>query len=399
VPRTEFGARTFLCLREFKVELADLVMQIPQSAIRTYVGAGYLAARVTVLDGPSMFLQRIQPATKLLPILLMAPAVGWWGWSSAGTGQPTAAMTVAQPAQGRVEGGGDVLSLGAAATGTIAELLVSPGAHVEAGQHLVRIECGQIEHELEESKAALAAFEAAYLRTLHGPRPEEISVGIANVNLAEARLQEAQKSLDRTHQLREGFTVTRVQIDQAERDARMDAAMLDEVRAKLALLKAGSREEDITETRSRRDAAKRRVEEVSALLGYCSVDAPMAGLVLSTNVTPGQLVSTTVPVTLLTIVDDSTRRVRAYVDEAEAERLCVGQQAHMTEQGAAGPQIDGVVEAVGGALVDNPFAENSSRQFRQVMISMPHDQQQNPIGLRVSVQFSPCAPRQGGPDK
>jgi hypothetical protein len=83
--------------------------------------------------------------------------------------------------------------------------------------------------------------------------------------------QEAQKSLDRTHQLREGFTVTRVQIDQAERDARVDAAMLDEVRAKLALLKAGSREEDITETRSRRDAAKRRVEEVSAVLGYCSV--------------------------------------------------------------------------------------------------------------------------------
>jgi multidrug resistance efflux pump len=346
-----------------------------------------------------MLLQRIQPAAKLLPILFMVPAAGWWGWSSAGKSQPGVAAATAQPAQGRVEGGGDILSLGAAATGTIAALLVSPGAHVEAGQHLVRIECGQIERELEESKAALAAFEAVYLRTLHGPRPEEISVGIANVNLAEARLQEAQKSLDRTHQLREGFTVTRVQIDQAERDARMDAAMLDEVRAKLALLKAGSREEDITETRSRRDAAKRRVEEISALLGYCSVDAPMAGLVLSTNVTPGQLVSTMVPVTLLTLVDDSTRRVRAYVDEAEAEKLCVGQQAHMTEEGAAGPQIDGVVENVGATPVENPYGENSSRQFRQVLISMPHDQLQNPIGLRVSVQFSPCAPRQGSPDK
>jgi hypothetical protein len=74
VPRTEFVARTFPCLREFKVELTDLVMQIPQSGIRTSVGAGYLAAKVTVLDGPSMLLQRIQPATKLLPILLMAPA-------------------------------------------------------------------------------------------------------------------------------------------------------------------------------------------------------------------------------------------------------------------------------------------------------------------------------------
>ena len=74
--------------------------------------------------------------------------------------------------------------------------------------------------------------------------------------------------------------MTRVQIDQALRDARMDAAMLDEVRAKLALLKAGSREEDITEARSRRDAAEGRVEEAAARLGYCSVDAPTGGIVL-----------------------------------------------------------------------------------------------------------------------
>jgi multidrug efflux pump subunit AcrA (membrane-fusion protein) len=93
----------------------------------------------------------------------------------------------------------------------------------------------------------------------------------------------------------------------------MDEAMLDEVRAKLALLKAGSREEDITETQSRRDAAKGRVEEATARLGYCSVDAPISGIVLTTNVSLGQLVSTMVPVTLLTMVDDSTRWVRAFV--------------------------------------------------------------------------------------
>ena len=129
--------------------------------------------------------------------------------------------------------------------------------------------------------------------------------------------------LQRTQQLREGFTVTRVQIDQAQRDARMAAALLDEVRAKLALLKAGSREEDITEARSRRDAAKGRVEEAAARLGYCSVDAPIGGIVLSTNVSPGQFVSSTVPVTLLTMVDDSTRRVRAFVDEREISKLCL----------------------------------------------------------------------------
>jgi multidrug efflux pump subunit AcrA (membrane-fusion protein) len=91
-----------------------------------------------------------------------------------------------------------VLSLGTSATGTIAALLVKAGEHVQPGQHLVRVECSNVERDVGARKSDLAATEAFNLRTLHGPRLEEISVGIANVNLAEARLQEAQKALHAT---------------------------------------------------------------------------------------------------------------------------------------------------------------------------------------------------------
>jgi membrane fusion protein PltH len=333
--------------------------------------------------------QKHRPAFKLLPRLLIV-ATAWLGSGGVGTGQP-ADMT-----PGRVEGSSDVLSLGTSAIGTIAEMLVTAGDRVQAGQHLVRVECGNVERELEARKSDLAAAEAAYLRVLHGPRPEEINIGIANVNLADARLHEAERAYQRTQQLHEGFTVTRVQIDQAERDARMATALLDEVHAKLALLKAGSREEDITEARSRRDAAKSRVDETAARLGYCSVDAPIGGIVLATNVSPGQLVSPTVPVTLLTMVDDSKRRVRAYVDEREIAKVCPRERARMSADGAPGMQFDGVVETVGAAVVENPFANNASRQFRQVMLSVPDNAQPIPIGLRVSVQFSACPAGQRG---
>jgi multidrug resistance efflux pump len=72
-----------------------------------------------------------------------------------------------------------------------------------------------------------------------------------------------------------------VQIDQAERDSRVTEAMLAEVRAKLFLLKVGSREEDITEARARRDAAKARLDEAAARLAYCTVAAPISGVILS----------------------------------------------------------------------------------------------------------------------
>jgi multidrug resistance efflux pump len=340
--------------------------------------------------------KKLRWAAKLLPVMLIVATAWWWGSGDVGMGQP-ADVTTSAP--GRIEGASDVRSLGTSATGTIAELLVDAGTHVQAGQHLVRVECTNVERELEARKSDLAAAEAAYTRTLHGPRPEEISIGIANVNLADARSQEADKVWQRTQQLHEGFTVTRVQIDQAQRDARMAAALLDEVRAKLALLKAGSREEDITEARSRRDAAKGRVEEAAARLGYCSVDAPIGGIVLSTNVSPGQFVSSTVPVTLLTMVDDSTRRVRAYVDEREISKLCLRQRARITADGIPGAQMDGVVENVGVAVGENPFANNAARQFRQVMLSVPDNPQQLPIGLRVAVQFTPCQQGQRGTAK
>jgi HlyD family secretion protein len=335
--------------------------------------------------------QRLPLAATFLTVFVIAAA--WWGLSSVGTGQPAATATTAE---GRVEGGGNVFSVGTSATGTVAELMVAPGAHVRKGQHLARIECGQIERELEARKSDLEAAEAAFMRTVHGPRPEEINVGMANVNHAEARLEEAEKVLQRTQLLREGVTVTRVQIDQALRDARMARALLDEARARLALLHAGSRAEDITEAHSRRDAAKGRVEEAAARLGYCTVDAPISGLVLSINVSPGQLVSSMVPATVLTLVDDSRRRVRAFVDERETSKLCLGQHGQIT---AAGIPIraEGSVESVGVEVSET--AGNEARQLRQVVLSIPEDQPQMPIGLRVSVQFSPCPAGQRGTSK
>ena len=92
----------------------------------------------------------------------------------------------------------------------------------------------------------------------------------------------------------------------------------------------------------------------------------------------------------------STRRVRAFVDERNVLKLCPGQRARITADGVAGLQGDGVVENVGIAVGENPFANNASRQFRQLMLSVPANQPQMPIGLRVSVQFAPCPAGQKG---
>jgi multidrug resistance efflux pump len=63
------------------------------------------------------------------------------------------------------------------------------------------------------------------------------------------------------------------------------------------------------------------------------VDAPIDGIILSTNVSPGQLVSSMAPVTLITMVDDSKRLVRAFVDEREISEVCPGEHSHVSADG------------------------------------------------------------------
>jgi HlyD family secretion protein len=308
------------------------------------------------------------------------------GGGSAANGQ---LLNTAVSARGQIEGGSDLFSLGTSATGTISQLLVKPGDHVQAGQPLLRVDCRALEGEVAARQSDLAASEAVFARVTHGSRPEEIAIGEANVNLADARLHEAQKEFDRAQALHEGVTVTRVQIDQAERDARMAEAMLAEVRAKLVLLKVGSREEDITEARARRDAAKARLDEAAARLAYCTVAAPISGVILSTRVSPGQLVSSMAPATLITMVDDSKRRIRAFVAERDISRICLGEQGQISIEGVSGDQPEGRIEMIAPEVAESPYEPGSAR-FRAVMLSISKTQQQLPIGQMIAVKLLGC---------
>jgi HlyD family secretion protein len=292
-------------------------------------------------------------------------------------GQSANALNV----RGRIDGRGEILSLGASTTGTISKVLVKAGDHVQAGQTLLQVECRDLESEVSARQSDLAASDAVLARVTHGSRPEEIAIGEANVNLALARLHEAQKEFDRAQALHEGVTITRVQIDQAERDARMATAMLEEVRAKLVLLKVGSREEDIAEAQSRLDAAMMR-------LSYCTVEAPISGVVLSTRVTSGQLISLMAPVSLITMVDDSVLRATAFVAGPDISRVCRGEQALISADGVPADQSEGRIEEIAPELTESPYEPGPAR-FRAVELSFKNEKRLL-IGEPIAIKLLGC---------
>ena len=330
-----------------------------------------------------------------LPLLLLSAAL-WFGGQAEGTAQTGGAIT----AQGRVVRTGNVMQIGTAASGVVAELLVHEGMNIEKGQPLVRIECTDVAKDVDARKSNLEALGAALARIEHGPRSEEIAIANANLALAQAQADEASAALQRIASPDE-TTISKAQVDKAQRDAKVAAAELEEARAKLTLLKAGSRPEDISEAKFLRDVAKARVDEAAARLDRCTVRAPASGVVLDTHVTLGQFISAAVPQSLLTMIDSDKRGIRAEVDERDEGKACVGQHAVVTAPSLPGQQRDAVSESISDTTIPREKSTGGQGgkdegEVRTVMLTLTDAKANWPIGLRVSIKFQPCSPEQNG---
>ncbi len=304
-------------------------------------------------------------------------------------------------APGRVEGAGAPMSIGVAASGIVGEVLVREGNRVQAGQVLVKLECRSLEADVHTREAHLAAAQATYDRFRNGSRPDEIAVGEAVVGYSQARLEEAQKTLQRTEALQEGVTVTIARVLEVQRDARIAAAQLEEARARLSLLRAGAREEDVREAKALRDAAVADLEGSRARLDQCSVHAPVDGVVLDVLVSQGQFLSLAVPQPLLHIVPDGQSRVRAEVDLHDLPRVCVQQRAAIAAEtfpnAAIQAQVSSISPAVSprslamaGTASATTSADGGSKDVVGVVLTVDRGAPTLPIGLPVTVRFDAC---------
>ena len=213
------------------------------------------------------------------------------------------AAPFAAGAQSQTPSSAKTLSLGIAVSGVIDKIPVADGAHVDAGELLLQLDCRPLEVQIKARAADRDAAQAAYERTRNGPRLDEIAIGVANVGVAQARAEESLDAYNRLRGLTEGISVTRAQLLEGRRDARVTAAQLDDARKRLALLQAGSREEDIAESLARRDGADAEFKLAQARLEQCSLRAPVAGTV-EFLATLGQFVSASIPVTLARLTPD-----------------------------------------------------------------------------------------------
>ncbi len=299
---------------------------------------------------------------------------------------------VVAAAPGRIEGPEEPISIGAAITGVVDRVSVRQGDRVAKGEILVHINCADVKAQLAARAAELKAAKAYYRKLENGPRPEDISIAESELTLAKARFTEAEVRMSRSSTLLIRNAGSQATHDVDERDLQMAKAQLEAARLKLQLLKAGTREEELTEAEAKMAAAGHSADAAAAELAKCDVASPIDGIVLRKDVSVGELVSIYYPKPLLALSETGKYRVRAEVDEDDIGKVRLGQSATIVVNALTRRRLHGHVVKLAPVmgrrkiLTSDP-ADKSDRDVRETIVELDEKAVDLPIGLRVSVIF------------
>jgi HlyD family secretion protein len=209
--------------------------------------------------------------------------------------------------------------IGSQITGTVQFVQVDEGQRVTKGQVLVSIEDHELVADLAQAEGAVAQAEA-HVREL-----ADLTLPTARDSLkqAQATLLNAQQIFDRAAILVRQGDETRVVLDAAQKN--LDVARNQVRSAELAVFTASSGGSDYVTAQTQLNQARANRDTAASRLGYATIAAPRAGVLITRNVENGTVVQP--GNTLLVLAPDGETQLLVEIDERNLGKLALGQQA------------------------------------------------------------------------
>ncbi len=266
-------------------------------------------------------------------------------------------------ASGLVEPASEVIDIGSALSGLVTDLRVQPGDRVDRGQPLFTVDDRAVRAQLSEAQAQI----------------QEARAAIAEAQAARAT---ASQQLDLYRNLSDPAAVSRSEIIRAEGDVDAATSRLSAARARLELAQA-------------------RASTARTELGRLTVRAPISGEILAVNIRPGEFVATqgggnAEP--FIQMGETNPLHVRVDVDENEAVRVELGEQALVSPRGAAEIQVSADFvraepQVVPKRQLTNSAAERVDVRVLQLIYALPNTQEAQVF--RVGQQVDAFIPATG----
>jgi HlyD family secretion protein len=316
-------------------------------------------------------------------------------WSLASSGCRGEADSSTARVSGHVEA--TEVQVAAEVAGRIVELRVEEGDRVTRGDPIARLDTRDTELQLDRARAERAAADAQLRLLEAGSRPEDIRQAQAQVEAAQtdaaaarAELKAAEADLERFEALLRANAGSQKQRDDARARAEIARERVrgaDErirgAREALARLRAGARREEIDAARARVAGVDAQIAALEESLRDATVLAPVAGIVTTRLVDPGELVAVRTPIVTITDLDHAWANL--FVPEPLIPRVKIGQSATIhTDAGGAG--IPGTVTFI------SPKAEFTPRN-----VQTRDERSKLVYRIKVSVDNSQGVLKQGMP--
>jgi HlyD family secretion protein len=254
----------------------------------------------------------------LFALILLAVGGAWFGYKQWASQKPDSL---------KIQGNVDIrqVNLGFRVGGRIQQIRFEEGDAVRAGDLIALLDEGPYQDLVNLAKAQLAQSTANLAKAINGPRPQEIDQARAQVAQAQANVENADLTFQRESELRKTNAISKQEFDNATAARDANRAQLRSAQANLALLQAGSRQEDIDAARAQVQHDKANLETAELNLSDCRLLASADGVIITRALEPGAIVAAGTTVYSLCLY--SPVWIRTYVDERDLGRIYPGMKA------------------------------------------------------------------------
>ncbi|MGD8331268.1 MAG: efflux RND transporter periplasmic adaptor subunit [Acidobacteriota bacterium] len=209
--------------------------------------------------------------------------------------------------------------------GTLEWFELEEGDRITQGDEIARIDTVDLRLQLDAAEADRSLADAVLRLRQAGFRNEEIAEASAQVARARADRDAAERDLERFQALLDRGSGTEKTRDDALARAQVAAETVSAAEARLELLRAGSRPEELDEARARLAAADARIAQIEQQIRDASVLSPVSGVVTAKIAEQGELLRPDGPLAVVTDLDNAW--LTAYVGNDDLGRIRIGQSA------------------------------------------------------------------------
>lgn len=246
--------------------------------------------------------------------------------------------------------------------GRVVRVLVDEGDSLAAGDTVVILTAPTLSADLDAARARLAVATAALRDLEAGARTQELGLARAELAAVRAEATRLTRDRDRLRTLLDAGAIAQREFDAADAAATVAAARFRSAEESLGLLEAGPRAGRVAAARAEVASADAALAGREATTAEFVVTAPVAGVVMSRIVDPGDLLSTGMPAVVLGVMSEPW--VRVYVPAHVLPSIALGAVAAIHPPGAGGrlsADGDEAEAAVGRVVAINPQAEYVTR--------------------------------------